>query len=118
MYDVKQVNPAEWSSPPWEARLLDKPDVGRIVMGRGAVNQKGPQAAFLAALHAIRAAGKPKKGPLPCLCRGAVERVRRGGESDQQNRKNPAFRAQKLGVLLDKRQSAQCQTKRSICNLL
>src|SRR5262249_20336102 len=27
-------------------------------MGRGAVNQKGPQAAFLAALHAIRAAGR------------------------------------------------------------
>ena len=27
-------------------------------MGRGAVNQKGPEAAFLAALHAIRGAGK------------------------------------------------------------
>ena len=27
------------------------------VMGRGAVNQKGPQSAFLAALHAIRGAG-------------------------------------------------------------
>lgn len=25
MYDVKQVDPAEWSSPPWEARLVDKP---------------------------------------------------------------------------------------------
>jgi len=33
MYDVKQANSAEWSSPPWEA-------------------------AFLAALHAIRAAGR------------------------------------------------------------
>src|SRR2546422_11006042 len=27
-------------------------------MGRGAVNQKGPEASFLAALHAIRAAGR------------------------------------------------------------
>src|SRR3989441_6254577 len=27
-------------------------------MGRGAVNQKGPEATFLAALHAIRGAGK------------------------------------------------------------
>jgi len=27
-------------------------------MGRGAVNQKGPEASFLAALHAIRGAGK------------------------------------------------------------
>ena len=28
------------------------------MVGRGAVNQKGPQSAFLAALHAIKAAGK------------------------------------------------------------
>src|ERR1051325_4335328 len=25
MYDVKQVDPSEWSSPPFEARLVDKP---------------------------------------------------------------------------------------------
>ncbi|MGH8263877.1 MAG: M20/M25/M40 family metallo-hydrolase, partial [Steroidobacteraceae bacterium] len=42
MYDVKQANPAEWQSPPWEARLIDQPDLGKVVMGRGAVNQKGP----------------------------------------------------------------------------
>ncbi|MCU0256429.1 MAG: M20/M25/M40 family metallo-hydrolase, partial [Vicinamibacterales bacterium] len=58
MYDVKQANPDEWSSPPWEAKLVDLPDIGRVVMGRGAVNQKGPESAFLAALHAIRAAGR------------------------------------------------------------
>src|SRR5215470_14048369 len=58
MYDVKQVDPKEWSSPPWDAALVDLPKLGKVVMGRGAVNQKGPQAAFLAALHAIRAAGK------------------------------------------------------------
>ncbi len=58
MYDVKQVDPAEWTTPPWEARLVDVPDLGKIVRGRGAVNQKGPQAAFLAALHAIRGAGR------------------------------------------------------------
>src|SRR5205814_4564204 len=58
MYDVKQVDPSEWSSPPWDAALVDKPGFGKVLMGRGAVNQKGPQAAFLAALHAIRGAGK------------------------------------------------------------
>src|SRR5437016_744019 len=58
MYDVKQADPAEWSSPPFEAALVDKPGLGRVVMGRGAVNQKGPEASFLAALHAIRGAGK------------------------------------------------------------
>ena len=58
MYDVKQADPAEWSSPPFEAALLDKPGLGKIVMGRGAVNQKGPEATLLAAFHAIRGAGK------------------------------------------------------------
>src|SRR6184192_3028969 len=54
MYDVKQADPAEWTSPPWVAALVDKPGLGKAVVGRGAVNQKGPEAAFLAALHAIR----------------------------------------------------------------
>ena len=58
MYDVKQADPAEWASPPWEAKIVDLPNLGRAVMGRGAVNQKGPQAAFLAALHAIHGAGR------------------------------------------------------------
>jgi len=58
MYDVKQADPSEWSSPPWEARLVEMPNVGTVVMGRGAVNQKGPQSALIAALHAIRAAGR------------------------------------------------------------
>src|SRR6266540_2294024 len=62
MYDVKQADPAEWSSPPWAAALVDRPGLGKVVMGRGAVNQKGPEATFLAALHAIRGAGK--KPPL------------------------------------------------------
>ncbi len=58
MYDVKQADPAEWSSPPFEAALVDKPGLGKVLMGRGAVNQKGPEATFLAALHAIRGAGR------------------------------------------------------------
>jgi len=58
MYDVKQADPAEWSSPPFAAALVEKPGLGKVVMGRGAVNQKGPEATFLAALHAIRGAGK------------------------------------------------------------
>jgi acetylornithine deacetylase/succinyl-diaminopimelate desuccinylase-like protein len=58
MYDVKQFDPAEWSSPPTEAKIVDKPGLGKIMIGRGAVNQKGPEATFLAALHAIKAAGR------------------------------------------------------------
>src|SRR3954465_7097846 len=58
MYDVKQFDPSEWTSPPLEAQLVEKPGLGKVIVGRGAVNQKGPEAAFLAALHAIRGAGK------------------------------------------------------------
>ena len=58
MYDVKQVDPSEWSSPPFEAALVDKAGFGKVVVGRGAVNQKGPEATFLAALHAMKAAGR------------------------------------------------------------
>jgi acetylornithine deacetylase/succinyl-diaminopimelate desuccinylase-like protein len=58
MYDVKQFDPKEWSSPPLEARLVDKPGFGKVIIGRGAVNQKGPESAFLAALHAIKGAGR------------------------------------------------------------
>jgi acetylornithine deacetylase/succinyl-diaminopimelate desuccinylase-like protein len=58
MYDVKQADPAEWTSPPWDAALVDRPGLGKVLVGRGAVNQKGPEAAFLAALNAIRGAGR------------------------------------------------------------
>ena len=73
MYDVKQVDPSEWSSPPWEAALVDKPGFGKVVMGRGAVNQKGPEAAFLAALHAIRGAGKKVPVNLVLVAEGEEE---------------------------------------------
>jgi acetylornithine deacetylase/succinyl-diaminopimelate desuccinylase-like protein len=73
MYDVKQVDPAEWSSPPWDASLVDFPDVGKVVMGRAAVNQKGPQTACLAALHAIRAAGGQPPVNLVLVAEGEEE---------------------------------------------
>jgi acetylornithine deacetylase/succinyl-diaminopimelate desuccinylase-like protein len=73
MYDVKQVDPAEWSSPPFEAALVDKPGLGKVLMGRGAVNQKGPQATFLAALHAIRGAGKKLPVNLVFVAEGEEE---------------------------------------------
>ena len=73
MYDVKQVDPAEWTSPPWEAALVDKPSLGKVVMGRGAVNQKGPEATLLAALHAIRGAGRKLPVNLVLIAEGEEE---------------------------------------------
>lgn len=57
MYDVKQFDSSEWSSPPLEGRIVDRPGFGWAIMGRGAVNQKGPEATLLAGLHAMQNAG-------------------------------------------------------------
>ena len=73
MYDVKQFDPQEWSSPPLDAALVDKPGLGKAIVGRGAVNQKGPQAAFLAALHAIRAAGQEMPVNVVLIAEGEEE---------------------------------------------
>src|SRR3989475_1889861 len=73
MYDVKQADPSEWSSPPWEAALVDRRGLGTGVMGRGAVNQKGPEATFLAALHAIRGAGRKLPVNLVLVAEGEEE---------------------------------------------
>ena len=73
MYDVKQFVPAEWSSPPLEARLVEKPGLGTVCMGRGAVNQKGPQNSFLSALQAFKASGKKLPVNLVLVCEGEEE---------------------------------------------
>jgi acetylornithine deacetylase/succinyl-diaminopimelate desuccinylase-like protein len=73
MYDVKQFDPKEWSSPPLDAALVDKAGFGKVVMGRGAVNQKGPESAFLAALHAIKGAGKKLPVNLVLVAEGEEE---------------------------------------------
>ncbi|MBK8376231.1 MAG: M20/M25/M40 family metallo-hydrolase [Sphingomonadales bacterium] len=73
MYDVKQYDPAEWTSPPLESRMVDKPGLGKAIVGRGAVNQKGPEATFLAALHAIRAAGRKLPVNIVLICEGEEE---------------------------------------------
>jgi len=73
MYDVKQVDPSEWASPPFTPTLTDKPGLGKVVVGRGAVNSKGPQGAFLAAVHAIRGAGRKLPVNLVFVCESEEE---------------------------------------------
>src|ERR1700730_4244748 len=63
----------EWSSPPLEGRLVPKEQLGTVCMGRGAVNQKGPQNAFLSALMAFHAAGKKLPVNLVLVCEGEEE---------------------------------------------
>jgi len=73
MYDVKQFAAEEWSSPPLEGRLVQKPGLGTVCMGRGAVNQKGPENSFLSALLAFKAAGKQLPVNLVLVCEGEEE---------------------------------------------
>src|ERR1700682_3360546 len=73
MYDVKQFIPEEWASPPLEARLVQKAGLGTVCMGRGAVNQKGPENSFLSALMAFKAAGKKLPVNLVLVCEGEEE---------------------------------------------
>ena len=59
MYDVQPVTPSEWKVDPFAAEIVDH-TLGRVVMSRGATNQKGPERAFLNALEAVIATrGKP-----------------------------------------------------------
>ncbi|MFQ5695304.1 MAG: M20/M25/M40 family metallo-hydrolase, partial [Terriglobia bacterium] len=76
MYDVQPVNEEEWTTPPFEARVVEDKTWGpngRIVRARGAVNTKGPERAFLNAVESIRAL----QGTLPVnllfLCEGEEE---------------------------------------------
>ncbi|HUF26593.1 MAG TPA: M20/M25/M40 family metallo-hydrolase [Gemmatimonadaceae bacterium] len=52
MYDVQPVEPEGWSVAAFDGAIVDHP-LGKVLMARGATNQKGPQRAFLNALQAI-----------------------------------------------------------------
>lgn len=73
MYDVKQYDASEWSAPPLEGRIVDRPGVGKIMIGRGATNTKGPQMACLAALRAFKAAGRKLPVNLVLVSEGEEE---------------------------------------------
>jgi len=73
MYDVKQYDAAEWSSPPLEGKIVERKDLGTTMVGRGSANHKGPEGTFLAALHAIRAAGRKLPVNLVLVCEGEEE---------------------------------------------
>jgi acetylornithine deacetylase/succinyl-diaminopimelate desuccinylase-like protein len=73
MYDVKQFDPKEWSSPPLDGAIVDRPPFGKVMIGRGAINQKGPEATFLAALHALKEAGRKPPVNIVLVAEGEEE---------------------------------------------
>lgn len=57
MYDVQPVEPSDWKVPPFDGAIVEN-EHGRVLMARGATNQKGPERAFLNAVESIIAAGR------------------------------------------------------------
>jgi hypothetical protein len=54
--------------------LVDKPGLGKVLIGRGAVNQKGPEATWLlAALHAFKSVGRKLPVNLVFVAEGEEE---------------------------------------------
>ena len=82
MYDVMPAQEPGWIVEPWSAEVRDFLDLGPCVIGRGAVNTKGPLAAFLATLEAILAV----EGKLPVNLIFAIE-----GEEEHGSRNFPGF---------------------------
>ncbi len=61
MYDVMPTEEPGWSVDPFAAEIKDLPKYGPSIVARGAVNTKGPTAAFFRALKAF----KTVRGKLP-----------------------------------------------------
>ncbi len=55
MYDTMPVTqPDLWTSPPFEARIVEQPPFDKVIIGRGANNSKGRQMAFWNAMMSIK----------------------------------------------------------------
>ena len=52
MYDV-QPEETGWQVPAFDGALVEETELGKVLMARGATNQKGPERAFLNALDSI-----------------------------------------------------------------
>ncbi|MEE9491650.1 MAG: M20/M25/M40 family metallo-hydrolase [Dehalococcoidia bacterium] len=58
VYDTQPFEADKWISHPLEANLVDADYLGKCIVARGAVNQKGPLGAFLNAVEAVKATGQ------------------------------------------------------------
>ncbi|MFN3265584.1 MAG: M20/M25/M40 family metallo-hydrolase [Deinococcales bacterium] len=79
LYDTTPLWEHEWSVPPLEARIVDAKDIGvlphlgKVVVGRGANNHKGPVLSSILAVKAILDSGAPIPVNLIFLIEGEEE---------------------------------------------
>lgn len=82
MYDVMPADEPDWIVDPWGGEIRVLPDLGPSIVARGAVNTKGPLAAFFGALDAVQKVA----GRLPVNLIFAIE-----GEEEFGSRNFPGF---------------------------
>jgi acetylornithine deacetylase/succinyl-diaminopimelate desuccinylase-like protein len=75
-YDTMPVTqPDAWKAPPFEARIVEQPPYKKVLIGRGAVNSKGPEMAQWNALMSIKAVTGKLPVNLVFVAEGDEERM-------------------------------------------
>lgn len=76
MYDTMPITqPDAWTSPPFEARLVEQAPYKKVLIGRGATNSKGPQMSQLNAFRSIKAVNGKLPVNLIFVAEGDEERM-------------------------------------------
>jgi acetylornithine deacetylase/succinyl-diaminopimelate desuccinylase-like protein len=79
MYDTMPITqPDLWKAPPFEGRLVEQPPFKKVLIGRGAVNSKGPEMAMWNALMSIKAVAGKLPVNLIFVAEGDEERMSMG----------------------------------------
>ncbi len=79
MYDTMPVTqPDLWKAPPFEGRLVEQAPFKKVLIGRGAVNSKGPQMAMWNAFMSIKAVAGKLPVNLLIVAEGDEERMSMG----------------------------------------
>lgn len=73
MYDTQPFAGEAWSQPPLDANVVPLDPFPRVVVGRGAINTKGPLVSFLNAITAAKAVEEPLPVNLTFVCEGEEE---------------------------------------------
>jgi acetylornithine deacetylase/succinyl-diaminopimelate desuccinylase-like protein len=75
-YDTMPVTqPDAWREPPFEARIVEQGPYKKVLIGRGAVNSKGPELAYWNALMSIKAVTWNDASELIFVAEGDEERM-------------------------------------------
>ena len=75
-YDTMPITqPDAWSSPPFEARLVEQAPYKKVMIGRGTANSKGPELAYWNALMSIKAVTGTLPVNLVFVAEGDEERM-------------------------------------------